>query len=183
MGQTLSLLGSRDNLSGVAKVKTKLELCLLFRPPSPGRRGRRLMAACFARCFPSVQSYSLAGMVSPGLFRLLCPCQCFPEKFILHMCMLKHWSFKNACLQMLVLLGHKKYWWRWWDLKVYFSKLLLEAGISSWISIFLLVACIAPEETLKEQINPLQLQQQKASKYLSVKCISFWSPKGILRVK
>lgn len=73
-GQTLSLLGSRDDLSGVAKVKTKLELCLLFRPPSPGRRGRRLMAACFARCFPSVQSYSLSGTVSPGLVRSLWPC-------------------------------------------------------------------------------------------------------------
>lgn len=138
MGQTLSLLGSRDNLSGVAKVKTKLELCLLFCPPSPGRRGRRLMASCFAQCFPSVQSYSLSGMVSPGLFRSLWLCPCFPETFILHMCMLKHQSFKNACPKILVLLGHMKYWWGWWDLKVYFNQLLLEAGISSWISFFLL---------------------------------------------
>lgn len=75
---------------------------------------------------------------------------------------------------MLVLLGHIKHCWGLWDLEVYFNKLLLEAGVSSQISIFLLVACIASEETL-------QLQHQQENKSLSVKCITFWSPIVILR--
>lgn len=141
------------------------------------------MGACFAQCFLSVKSYSLSGTVCPGLFVSVWPYQCFPaaQKSLFCVCMLNHWSFKNALPQILVLLGHIKHWWRLWDLEVYFNKFLMEAGVSSQISIFLLVACIASEETLKEKINPLQLQHQEENKSLSVKFITFWSPIVILR--
>lgn len=82
---------------------------------------------------------------------------------------------------MLVLLGHRKHRWELWDLEVYFNKLLLEAGVSSQISLFfLLVACIA-SKALKEKLNPLQLEHQKENKSHSVKCITFWSPTVILK--
>lgn len=141
------------------------------------------MRACFAQCFLSVKSYSLSGTVSPGLFRSAWPHQCFPavQKILFCACMLKHLSSKNACPKMLVLLGHIKHRWELWDLEVYFNKLLLKAGVSSWISIFLLIACIASEETLREKITPLQLQHQKENKSLSVKRMTFWSPIVILK--
>lgn len=77
--------------------------------------------------------------------------------------------------------GHIKHWWEFESLFQKIAKLLLEAGVSSQMSIFSLVARIAPEETLREKLNPLKPQHQKANKSLSVKCIVLRSPTVILK--